>query len=420
MRVVIVGAGEVGSNIAVDLAADHDVVVVDIDGDRVDSMSYSHDVLTVQGDGSDVSTLQEAGIEETDMLIASTDDDRTNIVTCGTADIFPDTFTIARVKSPQYLRTWERGERAFGVDFMVCTDLLTAQNITGVIGLPTARDVDTFADGLVQMAEFEVPPESPVVGQTVQEADRFASLTFAAVIREDGIVIPRGDTVIEPGDDVVVIGSPESAREFSSAIAPEQSVPRDIVVVGGSEIGYQTTRLLEARGFAPRLIEQDEGRARWLAEQLPDTTVMQSDATDREFLASTNEVFRPIYAKTGPDGALYVVDMHRGIFQHVRFLTDYLAEYILNNDLHKVPPSGRIYRVVPKNEDPRDVPDLGTLRHHVPQFLCLITHRSITPPRSRPRPRADRTFLRRPCRQSARPRRRVRAEADRRERPDRR
>jgi len=288
MRVVIVGAGEVGSNIAVDLAADHDVVVVDIDGDRVDSMSYSHDVLTVQGDGSDVSTLQEAGIEETDMLIASTDDDRTNIVTCGTADIFPDTFTIARVKSPQYLRTWERGERAFGVDFMVCTDLLTAQNITGVIGLPTARDVDTFADGLVQMAEFEVPPESPVVGQTVQEADRFASLTFAAVIREDGIVIPRGDTVIEPGDDVVVIGSPESAREFSSAIAPEQSVPRDIVVVGGSEIGYQTTRLLEARGFAPRLIEQDEGRARWLAEQLPDTTVMQSDATDREFLEREN------------------------------------------------------------------------------------------------------------------------------------
>jgi len=288
MRVVIVGAGEVGSNIAADLAADHDVVVVDVDDDRVESMSYSHDVLTVHGDGTEVSTLEEAGVGEADMLIASTDDDRANIVACGTAGVFTETFTIARVKRPQYLRTWERGERTFDVDFMVCTDLLTAETITGVIGLPTARDVDTFADGLVQMAEFEVPPESPVVGQTVQQADRFASLTFAAILREDGIVIPRGNTVIEGGDDLVVIGSPDAAREFSSAIAPEQSGPQDIVVVGGSEIGYQTVRLLEARGFSPRLIEHDEVRARWLAEQLPDTTVMQSDATNREFLEREN------------------------------------------------------------------------------------------------------------------------------------
>jgi trk system potassium uptake protein TrkA len=288
MRVIVVGAGEVGSNIAADLAADHDVIVVDIDGQRVDSMSYSHDVLTIEGDGSDIETLEEAGVGEADMLIASTDDDRTNIVTCGTADVFPGTFTIARVKKPQYLHTWERAERTFGVDFMVCTDLLAAETITGVIGLPSARDVDTFADGVVQMAELEVPEGSPVVGQTVQEADRFDSLTFAAIIREDGIVIPRGDTVIEATDDVVVIGSPESVRSFGDAIAPDQSGPRDIVIVGGSEIGYQTTRLLEARGFSPRVIEQDEDRARWLAEQLPKTTVMQNDATDREFLEREN------------------------------------------------------------------------------------------------------------------------------------
>ncbi|MFC7234178.1 Trk system potassium transporter TrkA [Halosegnis marinus] len=288
MRVIVVGAGEVGSNIAGDLATDHDVVVVDIDGERVDALSYSHDVLTVEGDGSDVDTLEEAGIAEADMLIASTDDDSTNIVTCGTAGVFPETFTIARVKRPQFLRTWERGDRTFGVDFMVCTDLLAAETITGVIGLPTAQDVDTFAEGLVQMAEFELPEDSPVVGQTVQEADRFDSLTFAAIVRDDDIVIPRGDTVLRGGDDVVVIGSPDSVRSFSEAIAPEQSGPRDIVVVGGSEVGYQTTRLLEARGFSPRLIEHDPDRARWLAEKLPGTTVMQSDATDREFLEREN------------------------------------------------------------------------------------------------------------------------------------
>jgi trk system potassium uptake protein TrkA len=288
MRVIVVGAGEVGSNIAAELSSDHDVVVVDIDGERVDALSYSLDVLTVEGDGTEIEVLEEAGIDEADMLIASTDDDGTNIVTCGTASVFPDVFTIARVKRPQYLRTWERGERVFGVDFMVCTDLLAAETITGVIGLPTAQDVDTFADGVVQMAEFELPQESPVVGQTVQEADRFDSLTFAAIFRDDGIIIPGGDTTLRVGDDVVVIGSPDSVRSFSTAIAPDRSGPSDIVVVGGSEIGYQATRLLETRGFAPRLIERDEDRARWLAENLPGTTVMQTDATDREFLEREN------------------------------------------------------------------------------------------------------------------------------------
>ncbi|WP_255148861.1 Trk system potassium transporter TrkA [Halorarius halobius] len=288
MRVIVVGAGEVGSSIAESLSGDHEVVVVDIDPDRVESLTYSHDVLAIEGDGSEIETLEEAGIDEADMLIASTDDDETNIVTCGTATVFPDVFTIARVKRPQFLRTWERGDRTFGVDFMVCTDLLTAQNIVGVIGLPTARDVDTFADGVVQMAEFELPAESPVVGQTVQEADRFDSLTFAAIVREDGIVIPRGDTVLEAGDDVVVIGSPDSTRQFSAEIAPQQTGPRDIVIVGGSEVGYQVARLLETREFSPRLIERDPERARWLAERLPATTVMQSDATDQEFLEREN------------------------------------------------------------------------------------------------------------------------------------
>jgi trk system potassium uptake protein TrkA len=288
MRVIIVGAGEVGSTIAESLSGTHDVVVIDIDSDRVETLTYERDVLAIQGDGGDIDTLREAGIEDADMLIASTDDDETNIVACGTAAVGGDPFTIARVKSPQYLDTWEQSNRAFDIDFMVCTDLLAAQTIVGVIGLPTAQDVDTFCDGAVQMTEFEIPADSPVAGQTVQEADRFDSLTFVGIIRGDDLVVPSGGTTIEAGDDVVVIGSPESARAFSSAIAPTENRPSDIVIVGGGEIGYQTARLLEKRDFSPRLVEQDGDRARWLAEQLPNTTVLESDATDRSFLEREN------------------------------------------------------------------------------------------------------------------------------------
>jgi len=253
--------------------AHHHEVVVDRDPERVESITYDMDVLPIEGDASEMETLEEAGVGEADLLIAKV---------CG------DVFTIARTKSPKYLRPWERGKRVFGVDFMVCTDLLAAKTIVGVTGLPTAQDVDTFADGLVQMTEFEIPEGSPVADLTVAEADRFDSLTFAGILRDDEVTIPRGDTVLRAGDDIVAIGSPESMREFSAAIAPEETGPSDIVIVGGGEIGYQTARLLEERGFSPRLIEQRDDRARTLAEELPKTTVLNGDATDQDLLSQEN------------------------------------------------------------------------------------------------------------------------------------
>jgi len=286
MRVIVVGAGQVGSSIAEDLADEHDIVVVDRDGDRVEELTYSYDVLPVQGDGTSLATLEEAGIEEADMVVASTDDDETNIVICGTARATCDAFTIARVKNTEYLRTWENSERAFGVDFMVCTNLLAAESIVRIVGIPAARDVDSFSGGRVQTAEFEVPPGSPVANQTVAEADQFDELTFAAIFRDDGFEIARGDSILAEGDRVVVIGNPGAVREFATTIAPDEppGTAEEVVIVGGGEIGYQVARLLGERGFRPRLIEQDTDRARYLAEELPETVVMQSDATDLEFL----------------------------------------------------------------------------------------------------------------------------------------
>ncbi len=287
MRTVIVGAGEVGTSIAETLATDHDVVVIDIDPDRTEQLKYDLDVMTLSGDGTSMSTLRAADIDSADLFIASTDDDQANLVACETAKTIADPFTIARTKSVEYLRTWQQTEAAFGVDFMVCSDLLSAENIVRVIGLPAAVDVDPFSGGLVQMAEFAINAESPVAGQTVAEADRFESLTFAGLFRNDELILPRGETVIEGGDRAVVIGSPESVQDFAGDIAPE-ATPGDadeIVIIGGSEIGYQTARLLEERSLSPRIIEQDHNRARTLAEELPNTLVMEHDATDTEFLA---------------------------------------------------------------------------------------------------------------------------------------
>ncbi|MFB6255351.1 MAG: Trk system potassium transporter TrkA [Haloplanus sp.] len=286
MHVIIVGAGQVGSSIAADLAGAHDIVVVDRDGDRIEELRYSLDVLSVQGDGTSLSTLEEAGIDEADMVIASTDNDETNIVICGTTRAVSDAFTVARVKNTEYLRTWERSEGAFDIDFMVCTNLLAAESIVRVIGIPAARDVDSFASGRVQMAEFEIPTSSPVTNQTVAKADRFEELTFAAILRDDDLEIARGDSVLHERDRVVVIGNPRAVRGFATAIAPEEppGTAEEVVIVGGSEISYHVARLLGERGFKSRLIERDATRARQLAEDLPNAVVMENDATDIDFL----------------------------------------------------------------------------------------------------------------------------------------
>lgn len=285
MDVIIVGAGEVGANIAAELAGSHDVVVIDADPEVVDELTYSSDILAIEGDGTALAVLERAGVADADLFIASTDDDKTNLAACGTAETVSDAFTIARVRNGNFIETWRRSEGAFGVDFMVSTNLLTAEDIVRVIGLPAAVDVDPFADGLVQMAEFEVPDDSGVAGQTVAEADRFEALTFAALIRDGAVEVARGDTRIEAGDRVIVIGPPDSVASFSGVVAtaPPDEV-RDVVVVGGSDIGYHTAKLLEERGIGPRLIEQDPDRGRQLAEDLPGTVVMSHDATDVEYL----------------------------------------------------------------------------------------------------------------------------------------
>ncbi|THE63488.1 Trk system potassium transporter TrkA [Salinadaptatus halalkaliphilus] len=286
MRVAIVGAGEVGKAIAANLAESHDVVVIDPNEAVIEELTYSLDVLTIRGDGTELGSLRDAEVDRADLVIACTDSDETNVVVCGATKTISDAFTIARVRRRTLLETWEGSQGAFGVDFMVCTDLLTAQTIFRICGLPAAQDVDMFAGGLVRMAEFVVDPDSPIADETIYEADRYDSLTFAALFRDDEMIVATGDTVIRPGDRVVVIGSPDSVTDFANDLTMADAEQlEEVVVVGASEIGYQAAREFEAHGYEPRLIEQDHDRAREVAESLPNTLVLESDATDAEFLA---------------------------------------------------------------------------------------------------------------------------------------
>lgn len=290
MKIIIVGAGEVGESIARDLSDTHEIVIIEKDPERVEELTYDLDVLSIAGNGATTATLEEAGVTDADIVIASTDNDEVNIVVCSTVKALSDAFTIARVKQTEYLRTWQRASHAFGTDFMVCTNLLAAESIVRLIGLTGAHDVSPFAGGEVEMAEFTIEATSPVAEQTVREADRYDALTFAAVLRNGTVEIPTGETRIGAGDRVVVIGTPRSVAAFANYTTSneDKGEASDIVIIGGSEIGYNIAESLEDRGRSSRLVEQDAQRARQLAEDLPETVVLESDGTDMEFLEREN------------------------------------------------------------------------------------------------------------------------------------
>lgn len=289
MRLLVVGAGQVGRTVAESLARDHEVVVMDLDPERLDRVRSQTDVMTYDGDGTSIEDLKNVNTEDVDTVVASTNDDQTNILICNTARALNSSVqTIARVKETGFLQSWQHSHRAFNVSFMVGADHLTALDIFRVSGLRSARDVELFCRGQIEMAEFDIPPESSIVGQTVREADRFEGLTFAAVFTGDTMEVVRGNTTIRAEDRLLVIGLPEHVQEFGRALdgTSNGEEASRIVILGGGEIGRQTAKLLQKRGVEPKLVEQNSERAEFLAKDLPGTLVLEEDATDPEFLKS--------------------------------------------------------------------------------------------------------------------------------------
>ncbi|ADJ15554.1 Trk system potassium transporter TrkA [Halalkalicoccus jeotgali] len=255
--ILIVGAGNVGSNIAADLAPNHDVTVVDSDPERVDALTARLDVTGVVGDGRSAAVLGEASIDRAEIVVASTDRDATNVMVCNAAKRWGDADTIARVKDGDLYRSWQSLDGGLGVDAMRCLDDLAADALVRTCALPGAKAVDTFAEGVVEVAEFDIEEGASIAGQTVAAADRYASVTFAALLRDGGIVIPDGETVIRAGDSLVVIGSLSGIGRFAASLDQRGALDStaNVVVVGSDGLGSRIARRFESRGWEPRLVE---------------------------------------------------------------------------------------------------------------------------------------------------------------------
>jgi trk system potassium uptake protein TrkA len=303
MKIFVIGAGQVGSTVVEALHDDHELTLIDLDRNRLSALANRYDLATVEGNGASRRTLQDAGTQEADLLIACTSRDEVNIVAAMLAKVVsPETMTIVRTANVEYLELWQEGQ--LEVNFVVSSELETARAVSQIIGVPAARQTDVFADGQVQMVEFDVEPETNgrskegplsevapraasgdnVIGRPLREAAIPADSKVATIIRGGRMIVPRGNESILPGDRIVIIGSPAAAQEWSRILAHGERRVDDVVIFGAGETGVAIARLLMEQGIRTRLVEADLERARQVAELLPDARVFHTSGIDPDFL----------------------------------------------------------------------------------------------------------------------------------------
>ena len=285
MRIVIVGAGQVGSTVVEALHAEHDLSVIDVARERLEAIAYRYDVRTIEANGASRKALQDAGIDKADLFIACTSRDEVNLVACSFARIeAPKATTVIRTSNVEYIQLWRAGR--LDVDFAVSSELETAYAVSRSIGMPAARQTDVFARGQVLIVEFDVldGADTALVGPPLREARIPADSRVLGIIRGDSVTLPRGGETIATGDRIVVIGSPEAARGWGALLAPGASAVEDVIVYGGGQVGTAIARMLHAQRIGVRLIEPDKERAREVAEELPGCRVYNTSGVDPDFL----------------------------------------------------------------------------------------------------------------------------------------
>lgn len=287
MKVLIVGCGRVGQNLAEKLSGDgNEVTVIDMASAKVREITGRFDVMGVVGNGATPSTLREAGIRSTELFIAVTNSDELNLLCCMIAKKEGARQTIARVKNPEYSTEAEYLKGELGLAMVINPEYEAAQEIARVLRFPTALKIEPFAGGRVELIKFKLAAESPLVGSSIKDVmlKYRADLLFATVERGDEAYIANGDFVFEDKDVVSIVASPKNAYEFFAAIRCKGHAIKNALIVGGGVITHYLLEILEKSGLSLKVIEKDSKICDELAGAFPKFNVICGNPADKELL----------------------------------------------------------------------------------------------------------------------------------------
>ncbi|MGE0875155.1 MAG: Trk system potassium transporter TrkA [Burkholderiales bacterium] len=306
MKIVILGAGQVGASVAESLESeDNDITVVDIDRARLRALQDRLDLRTVSGSASHPSVLAEAGIGDADLLIAVTQSDETNLVACKlAAQLFNVPRRVARLRAADFLEDKQvLGAECFGIDLAICPEQVLSDYITKLVEFPEALQVLDFADGLVSLVGVRAYTGGPLVGRPVEDIRKHMpsiDARIVAIFRGGSSIAPDGGTVIEAGDEVFCLAAEKDIRQVMRELRRMDKPVERIMIAGGGKIGLRLARSLE-RDYSVRVVEHNKARCEYLATQLGRALLLQGDATDEELLEEENIAEMDLFAAVTND-----------------------------------------------------------------------------------------------------------------------
>ncbi|TCO73165.1 Trk system potassium transporter TrkA [Chromatocurvus halotolerans] len=294
MKIIILGAGQVGGTLAEHLANEkNDIVVVDTDSDRLRNLKDRLDIAVITGQASHPDVLARAGADDAEMIVAVTNSDEINMMACQIAHtLFHTPRKISRVRSPSYLVHQELlfQRDNIPVDVIIGPEQLITDSIRQLIINPGALQVMDFAEGRVQLVAVRTIHGGPMLGQALSEIRKHmprVDTRVAAIFRRNRPIIPEGDTVVEADDEVFFIAARGNIRKVMSELRRIDKPYRNVMIAGGGNIGARLAQTIEG-DYAVKLIENSYLRCRDLAEQLRHTLVIEGSAAEPQLLHEEN------------------------------------------------------------------------------------------------------------------------------------
>ena len=293
MKIIILGAGQVGSSVAANLCSEaNDITIIDRNPAALRNLQERLDLKTVTGVASHPSALEQAGARDADMIIAVTNSDETNMVACQVAyTMFHTPTKIARVRNSAYLNSAGFfAQEAMPVDVLISPEQVVTEYIARLIDYPGALQVLDFASGRVQMVALKILEQNVLIGSRISElSERLPNVEFriASIFRGGQAIVPDGDTEILAGDEVFIIGAPKHIRNLLKSTKQTDKPVKRIIIASGGNIGRRLARLLEKK-YHVKVIELSAERAQKASEELNHAIVLNGDAADEELLIEEN------------------------------------------------------------------------------------------------------------------------------------
>lgn len=325
MKIIIVGCGKVGVTLAEQLNQEnHDITVIDTDGEKLRSMMVRLDVMGIEGSGAVYQTQMDAGIEEADLLIATTNSDELNMLCCLIAKKAGNCQTIARIRNPEYSQEIQFLREELNLSMAINPELAAAMEISRLLKFPSVIKIDTFAKGRVEIMKMIVPDKSPLHNMRVYEVSTKlgCNVLICAVERGHDVFIPGGNFQMKAHDKISFISSEADANNFFHKTGIGRSTIKNALFIGGGKLTYYLAKMLENSNIDIKIIESDYKRCEDLSVKLPKAMIIHGDGTDQQILLEEGiESTDAFAALTGFDEENIMLSLYAASLSNTKLIT---------------------------------------------------------------------------------------------------